>query len=191
MSDLQLVTGFSILISGYSQLRCSLSCYHWRIVSYLAWFSSLTHLSCLTFLRNYLYNRPEERTWRLIAIGSNLIMLLVAISSLCKVQKYAICYIGKSAYMDGEVILSELLLIFGFISRVIRLHKALSVGFGGRIRPWCSQKVRDWLFRLYIRCGVSKTPESLKQRLLYRPCLALYLSGKVIIDSWTSMFGEV
>jgi hypothetical protein len=30
MSDLQIVTGVSILISGYAQLRCGLSTYHWQ-----------------------------------------------------------------------------------------------------------------------------------------------------------------
>jgi hypothetical protein len=30
MSDLQIVTGISILLSGYAQLRCGLSTYHWQ-----------------------------------------------------------------------------------------------------------------------------------------------------------------
>jgi hypothetical protein len=35
-SDQQLVTGIGMLVSGYTQLHCSLSLYHWQIVVYLA-----------------------------------------------------------------------------------------------------------------------------------------------------------
>ncbi|TQV90780.1 Glycosyl transferase, family 25 [Cordyceps javanica] len=79
MSDLQILTGYSILISGYLQLYCGLSAYHWQMLVYLAWFSSLTHLSCLTFLRSYLYHRRVERTWRLIAMGLLVAMLVFAL----------------------------------------------------------------------------------------------------------------
>lgn len=78
MSDLQIITGISILFTGFLQLRCGLSAYHWQVLVNLAWFSSLTHLSCLTFLRNYLYNRPAQRAWRLVAMAAFLIMLLAA-----------------------------------------------------------------------------------------------------------------
>jgi hypothetical protein len=79
MSDLQILTGTSILISGYVQLRCGIQAFHWQVIVLLAWFSSITHLSCLTFLRNHLYNRPAERVWRLVAMGLMMVMLLVAI----------------------------------------------------------------------------------------------------------------
>src|SRR5580704_14637470 len=79
MSDLQILSGLSILISGYIQLHCGLSAYHWQVLVYLAWFSSLTHLSCLTFLRARLYERPEERTWRVLAMFSLICMLLGAL----------------------------------------------------------------------------------------------------------------
>ena len=79
MSDLQIITGLSILISGFALLRCGLQTYHWQILVYLAWFSSLTHLSCLTLLRNYLYNHPTERLWRLLGMGLIVVMLVGAI----------------------------------------------------------------------------------------------------------------
>ena len=78
MSDLQILTGISILVSGYMQLRCGIASYHWQVLVHLAWFSCLTHLSCLTFLRSYLYHRPGERTWRLSAMAILIILLLVA-----------------------------------------------------------------------------------------------------------------
>lgn len=79
MSDLQLLTGLSILISGYTQLRCGLSAYHWQKIVNLAWFTSTTHLSCLTFLRNYLSQRKAQRIWRVLAMGTLVLLLLVAI----------------------------------------------------------------------------------------------------------------
>src|ERR1700753_3176257 len=79
MSDIQILTGLSILISGYLQLPRGLSCYHWQVIVYLAWFSSLTHLSCLTFLRSHLYNRPRQRAKRLGAMIIILIMIMLAL----------------------------------------------------------------------------------------------------------------
>lgn len=50
-SDQQVVTGIALLASGYAQLSSGISNYHWQMLVYLAWFSSLTHLSTLTVLR--------------------------------------------------------------------------------------------------------------------------------------------
>ena len=80
MSDLQLLTGLSILISGYTQLRCGLSAYHRQKIVDLAWFASTTHLCCLTFLRNHLCDCKAERIWRLFAMGVLVLMLVVAIT---------------------------------------------------------------------------------------------------------------
>lgn len=79
LSDLQILTGISILISAYVQLGCGISIYHWQIVVYLAWFSSFTHLTTLTFLRRYLQERPALRTWRLLAMSLMLVLLSLAL----------------------------------------------------------------------------------------------------------------
>ncbi|KAK0742978.1 hypothetical protein B0T18DRAFT_447808 [Schizothecium vesticola] len=63
-ADIQIVTGIAILIGGYSTLPCGISAYHWQLVVDLAWFSSVTHLAALTFLRRYLHNRPVEKWCR-------------------------------------------------------------------------------------------------------------------------------
>ncbi|KAH7324627.1 hypothetical protein B0I35DRAFT_406413 [Stachybotrys elegans] len=65
IGDLQLLTGLGILLSGYSQLRCYISAYHWQLIAYLAWFSNLTHVACLIVLRKYLYENQFERHFRL------------------------------------------------------------------------------------------------------------------------------
>lgn len=69
MSDLQIVTGFAILLSGFTQLESGLEALKWRTILDLAWFSCLTHLSCLTMLRRHLHQHAIERVWRLFAMG--------------------------------------------------------------------------------------------------------------------------
>ncbi|OQD91487.1 hypothetical protein PENSOL_c053G11279 [Penicillium solitum] len=69
MSDLQIVTGFALLLSGFSQLQRGLEALKWRTILDLAWFSCLTHLACLTMLRRHLHTHTIERVWRLFAMG--------------------------------------------------------------------------------------------------------------------------
>ena len=78
-SDQQIVTGIALLTSGYAQLPCGLSAYHWQMVVYLAWFSSLTHLTTLTLLRRYFRNSPGPRLWRIFLMLVMVTMLGVAL----------------------------------------------------------------------------------------------------------------
>ncbi|CAO2649168.1 Nn.00g101170.m01.CDS01 [Neocucurbitaria sp. VM-36] len=78
MSDFQLLTGISILISGFTQLPCGISAYHWQKIVYLAWLSSITHLCCLTFLREYFYQHKALLVWRVPGMIMLVVMLLVA-----------------------------------------------------------------------------------------------------------------
>lgn len=81
LADAQLITGISILVSGYMSLKHDkgLSAYHWKMVVSLAWFSSVAHLSALTFLRSYLAKHPAGRLWRLTSMLFLLILLLVGL----------------------------------------------------------------------------------------------------------------
>jgi hypothetical protein len=208
MSDLQIITGISILISGFTQLRCGLSSYHWQVVVYLAWFSSITHLSCLTFLRSYLYNHPEERAWRLIGMGILILMLLAAFiptgnfNWFEKVNgkyifpgSYAICSYGTrldtSAASFRVMVVSALLIVLGFCARVIRLHKFLSVTFMGGIGHALTDVVLTRLRRIYNWCDIQKSPKSLKRTLVYRPLLAIFLVFGALLDLAASMLVEV
>jgi hypothetical protein len=234
MSDLQILTGTSILISGYVQLRCGIQAFHWQVIVLLAWFSSITHLSCLTFLRNHLYNRPAERVWRLVAMGLMMVMLLVAIvptggynwadldSSSFWVKllegypdrpfsaapsDYAICYLPPSGRKnigwalsswadDGALafwtmVISAVSLALGFIYRVVRLHRSLSISVVGRARTICSEKARDVLRWIYRKTGMETSGLTFKRLFLYRPLLALFLTARALLDFWNSMFIEV
>ncbi|KAF4482896.1 hypothetical protein CGGC5_v009641 [Colletotrichum fructicola Nara gc5] len=81
LADAQLITGISILVSAYWSLKHGpgLSAYHWETAVYLAWFSSVTHLSALTFLRTYLAKHPKGRLCRLIFMFILLVLLFVGI----------------------------------------------------------------------------------------------------------------
>lgn len=78
MCDLQLLTGISILVSGYVDVRCGFSAYHWQIVVYLAWFSSVTHLSGLTSVRHTGHAHSLERIPRTIFSTIFFVMLVTA-----------------------------------------------------------------------------------------------------------------
>lgn len=81
MSDIQILTGLAILVSGYTQLCIGILACNWQIVIFTAWFSSLTHLSCLTLLRNFLHLNPLQRIWRLSGMFLIVVLLVVAIGS--------------------------------------------------------------------------------------------------------------
>ena len=75
LSDQQLLTGIAILISGLVK-HCSISVYHFSIVSDLAWFSSYVHLTSLVVLEDYLRNRPQLRNWRVCLMLVMMVLLL-------------------------------------------------------------------------------------------------------------------
>jgi len=78
MSDVQIVTEIDILASGFAQLNCGLSIYHWHMIVHLAWFSSVTHLTSLTFLRRYFHDNAGIRTLRLFYMLLLVLALAVA-----------------------------------------------------------------------------------------------------------------
>lgn len=63
LGDQQLLTGIAILVSGMIR-HCTISVYHFAIVSDLAWFSSYVHLLSLFVLQDFLRDRPQLRNWR-------------------------------------------------------------------------------------------------------------------------------
>ncbi len=79
LGDTQVVTSVAIVVSGYIQLPCGLSVYHWVMIVDLAWFSALTHLAALTSLRHYFRRRPAMAVSRVILMGSTLVLLASAL----------------------------------------------------------------------------------------------------------------
>ncbi len=75
LSDQQLLTGIAILVLGLIK-HCTISVYHFTVVSDLAWFSSYVHMTSLILLQDYLRDRPQLRNWRvsLMLVMLNLLM---------------------------------------------------------------------------------------------------------------------
>ncbi|KAF4846507.1 hypothetical protein CGCSCA4_v006081 [Colletotrichum siamense] len=116
MSDIQIATGLAVLISGYHELPRMISAYHWMIIVYTAWFSSVAHLAALSHLRTYYANHPERFIWRLVLIFCVVTMLSVAmfINTPIKVKMdasdeikltdfRAICLFNESRLSNGSV----------------------------------------------------------------------------------------
>ena len=76
LSDQQLLTGFAVLIAGF-WTHCSISVYHFALVSDLAWFSANVHLVTLSVLGTYLSQRPVVRNLRVVLMIT-LALLLTA-----------------------------------------------------------------------------------------------------------------
>lgn len=76
--DIQLLTSLAALISGFLQLPCGLSLYHWQVIVNLSWFSALTHLTTLTSLGQHFRSRPFMAICRTFFMGTLLILLSIA-----------------------------------------------------------------------------------------------------------------
>ncbi|EGY15273.1 uncharacterized protein VDAG_06127 [Verticillium dahliae VdLs.17] len=79
--DGQSITGLAVLSSAFATLGgpSGISAYHWQIAAHLAWLANITHLVGLTFLRDYLRQRPLHRNVRLVPTTISLLLLLVAL----------------------------------------------------------------------------------------------------------------
>jgi hypothetical protein len=109
-------------------------------------------------------------------------------------RDYAICYFwSRDPNSDSfsSMIVSTLLVGFGFASRVVRLHRSLAVNIIGSARKASSEKIRGTLRRLYAWCDVQNSPRGLRRTFAYRPMLAIFLVARVTIDAYSSMIMEV
>lgn len=162
-SDLQIITGFSILVSGYSQLKCGLSVYHWVTVVNLAWFSTLTHLTTLTSLRKYFQTRPAFRLWRLIGMGVTIVMLGAALGSTgfltnsnsLKANFPAWCLyhprladISIHSYNIVYITVAMCILGASFLTRVVQLFQRASDKLRDALRTGPSNALKGFLTRL-------------------------------------------
>ncbi|PKY00455.1 hypothetical protein P168DRAFT_275695 [Aspergillus campestris IBT 28561] len=235
MSDLQILTGLSILISGFVQLSKGLSAYHWMVIVDLAWFSSLTHLACLTLLRNFLYHRPVQRAARLFLMGVLAILLVVGLSftgsytwlsfydepplsdpvvysnspdytrvmalaypALCQLTSNPADHPGHN--LSGEynlsweyssMLFSIILIVLGFLGRIFKLYKFLSVDICARPRLLASVQMRRCLRCVFSSCCLNKPSGSLRRTILYRPLLTISLVVEIGVDWWSSLLLEV
>jgi hypothetical protein len=82
LSDQQLVTGFSIIIAGFSQLNRGISTYHWETVANLVWLSTITHLATMTSLRKHLRANQLLKWLRVLSMGVLIVALMIVMAPL-------------------------------------------------------------------------------------------------------------
>jgi hypothetical protein len=202
MSDLQLLTGLSLLASGYSQLPCGLSAYHWEKVLYLAWFASITHLSCLTFLQSHLYHNKRKLWWRAPAMVAFMILLIIGLAPTARFwsgvhtrakgddeellpgnypSDYAICYFQGAMADEGSRL--QLLTSTQYV--------VVSSLLLGRLRGYCSRKTLGLLHTMYLGTSSTKLLAQVNRALVYRPSLSVFLTVRTLLDFWSSMAFEV
>ncbi len=74
LSDQLLLIGSAVLIAGF-WTHCSISVYHFALISDLAWFASTCHLTTVAALEKYLRRRPMFRDWRVFLMACMAILL--------------------------------------------------------------------------------------------------------------------
>lgn len=149
VSDIQIFASIAVIICGLAQLLCSISAYHWQIVVYTAWFSSLTHLTPLTAIRYYFSHiNLKARTARFMLMACTLILLTVALVPTGNINWFvplyldrdnygvpAICYFAhmseSSNYVLSEpstssILVSTVILWISFAARIVKLYPSLS-----------------------------------------------------------------
>ena len=196
LSDLQILTGIGILVSAYVQLPCGISIYHWQIVVYLAWFSSLTHLTTLTFLRHYLQERPAMRTWRLLAMSLMLVLLLLALLPTGRSEwleyyyyntagAYAICIFKSKEglhYHSGMLnllkpafsassIISITTLSISYVTKVVRMHTTTAHWVFRRTRILLGKHYKSMLKFMYDEAHHSTVERNRRKMSSLKICL--------------------
>ncbi|KAL8951507.1 MAG: hypothetical protein Q9222_002521, partial [Ikaeria aurantiellina] len=219
-SDQQVVTGIALLGSGYGQLKSGngIDSYHWQIVVYLAWFSSLTPLTTLTMLRYYFLRNPGARLGRALLMLITVMMLGVAllptgdrqwfISSYYNSMDYAgipaLCYFRRLDSQDYKnqlkygdlaaisMLISILVLAFGYLTRIIKLSDRANKASKRWLRDRPSQilrSIRDGA----LRCAERQVPNAHKMHWMigYIVTEASYVWLKALSDVYGSMLWEI
>jgi hypothetical protein len=138
-------------------LRCGLSVYHWKIVTYLATFAALTHLATLTALRGFFARNHQKRTVRMWFMGTLLVLQLTAIVPAglpMPPSSYMICIFTEEADWTGdedtETFLLIPLLLFSFLVRVLKLHPERNHGKLRRLVRWITRGVQKLIRRISL-----------------------------------------
>ena len=206
-----MVTGLALLISGYTQLGCGISAYHWQTTIYLVWFSSLTHLSTLTFLRQYFYeNRPLlwGRLFFICLIAGLLLGALAPTGSsdwttssdtgTITLSIPAQCFYNQSGPPYGPfggtqgpvMIVSALILSVGSIARGIKLFARSSEFSRKVLRRIPSDKIKSLMRTLYIAMGKQPRHKWVVS-VPYWSLLTIFLVSRACFDIFESMLWEV
>ena len=216
MSDQQIVTGIALLISGYVQLPCGLSAYHWQIIVYLAWFSSLTHLTTLTILRKYFRDNPGPRLWRTFLMLFMVTMLGIALLPTGDALWFgdfsdgfsdgspgipALCFFKRLIAQSSEhrfeydrestpsMLISMMVLFSGYLTRLIRLSKQATAFTKLWIRTKPGRVLKGSINDSIQRAGRAKA--SMYWRLKHLVLETVYVLLRAAFDIYESTIWEV
>ncbi|KAF0320785.1 hypothetical protein GQ607_012019, partial [Colletotrichum asianum] len=200
------ITGLGILITGYILLPCGIDAYHWQLAVYLAWFSAVTHLSGLTVLRTHLNKYIWAKYVRYGLMLSLLVLLVVGMvptGLFSDLSKPALCYFYQSGNTlqretrkeddpDWQaMVLSVFLLIFGFVTRSIKLFRPFSATLRTRLR----QPIGDWSKKRLKSLARPRSShaqlELLRINLVFKPVLSVFFMLRLSFDLYSSTMFEV
>ena len=199
-SDQQIVTGIAILLSAYVQISCGLQVYHWQVAVDLAFFSSITHLTTITCLRDYFRKRRSLRTIRLILMGTIGLMLSVALGTTgydvdhtsfaawCLFQTKSINYVADLPYNWFYMGILLSYLTVSYISRAVQLFPPSTRWRRRVLRRIPSNFVMSWLRYLRKKALDSRT---LFWEIAHNLLLSVYCPGKAAADLYKSTAVEV
>jgi len=204
-SDQQCVTGLAIIISAYYQLQFGLLRNDWQIIIYLTLFSSLTHIATITFLRDYMDENLTIRCWRILLMLSLAVSLSVALlpsgtyfwdiytgPAWCAFRSLRID-LQRSSATFVSMLLSEWILIMGYLTRIIRMWKLTS-----EWSLWLLRSLPGNILKYIMRCISSWQTRNHQSyilnfilRFLHRLVVTIYVMGKIAYDLGASSFLEV
>lgn len=212
MSDQQLVTGAALLASGYSQLHCGISAFHWQVMIYLVWYSSFTYLATLTVLRRYFKNNKPMRWWRvrvMFLIVTSLIAALIptanefwlppsyeaSISNYTFVGMPAQCFFHISnVSVDprpfSSMLISSLVLLSGYVIQAIKLFTWTSEHTRLCFRENPGNAMEKELDNLYAAMQAGNRYRWLHS-IPYWSFLTILATGRALCDLAESMAWEV
>ncbi|CAO2655636.1 Nn.00g044390.m01.CDS01 [Neocucurbitaria sp. VM-36] len=194
LSDFQLVTGLAILVSGFTQLRCGISVYHWHKIVQLAWLSSITHLCCLTFLRDYFYQHKMAQLWR---IPGMIILVVMLTFALIPTAQYTWYFDDKMTREDVILFVSKPAICSFFpyqhsttfqnragIQRAGISITLMTIGMFVRLCQLYQTPTDAW-------CNLDSPLPVLSTVFLYRPLLTVFLCYRTLFDVASSKAFEV
>ncbi|KAK1544105.1 hypothetical protein CPAR01_04738 [Colletotrichum paranaense] len=168
------------------------------------WFSAVTHLGALTYLRNYYINRANQCIWRLALMTVVLVMLIAVMiigvpirADLEQGHAPAICVLShrREKYVDNlpEVALSTsisvLMMALGFAFRVLKMGRCTSDRFQ-IFRDKYRTKVIN-IVKLDRKPPQICTGPWVHMTFVAKPLSACWLCGRTYLEFFNSIFGEL
>ncbi|KAI4231760.1 MAG: hypothetical protein LQ349_005401 [Xanthoria aureola] len=192
---------------------------------YLAWFSSLTHLSTLTVLRQYFQDNSKARLWRAVLMLITVMMLGAALlptgdnlwlnaseplwresdeDHVVPILAPALCYfrtLGSQSFEDwvkisswtgASMIISLVVLISGYITRMLKLSDHASNTIRKYLREASSKAIRAIRGVILVRLN-SPAPSFHKVHwvVAYTALETSYIWLKALFDIYESMTGDI